>query len=337
MRAAGEAAVIAHKPDRVGERPLPTSRYESAESFVVPRGAVYVAARSGEERSQHAIALQQRSPGASFLEIVEQTRSSFRLEGTEGEVELRSRVQLGEFWASISAASACFIDITGLTHSVWSALIGAGLRAGAMVEAVYVEPMRYRENAIADPSRDLFDLTVGFEGLAPLPGLARLAEPHESAFWFVPLLGFEGRRFSYMKEQVAPIGRHTVPVIGVPGFQPEFVGFAYHGNQEPLREDEVWQNIAYATANCPFSLFYLLEDLCDRLQSDFLKIATIGTKPHSLGAVLFALTNPDRVEILYDHPQRKSERTTGKARLLVYHLHAFEPVVSAALTGEAAP
>ena len=325
--------MITHRPDLVGRRPLPTTLYEDTASFMVPDGAAYVAARRGEERSEHAIALQQRSPGAVFIEVIEQSRSSFKIEGREEPVRLRSPRELAAFWSSVSDSGTYFVDITGLNHSVWAALIGAALDVGLMVEAVYVEPASYKPNTIADPSRDLFDLTAGFEGLSPLPGLARLAEPEESDFWFVPLLGFEGRRFSYMKDQVAPIGRHTVPVIGVPGFQPEFVGFAYHGNQEPLREDEVWQNVAYATANCPFSLFYLLEDLSRELPGAFLKVATIGTKPHSLGAVMFALRNRDQVEILYDHPVRKKERTSGKARLLVYHLHAFEPTPAPALAG----
>jgi hypothetical protein len=322
-----------HRPDLVGRRPLPTTMYEDASDFKVPAGAVYIAARRGEERNEHAIALQERSPEALFVEVVEQSRADFRIEGQDSSVPLRSPRELAAFWSSVNRDGVCFVDITGLDHSVWSALIGAALQAKLLVEAVYVEPARYKPNTITDPSRDLFDLTVGFGGLAPLPGLARLADPPESDFWFVPLLGFEGRRFSYMKDQVAPIGRHTIPIIGVPGFQPEFVGFAYHGNQEPLREDDVWQNVTYATANCPFSLFYLLEDLSRDLPGAFLKIATIGTKPHSLGAVLFAQRHPDQVEILYDHPVRKKERTSGKARLLVYHLHAFEPTPSEALLG----
>ena len=261
-----------------------------------------------------------------FVDVVEQDRAGFRLEGEQAAIALRSPRELSQFWALRGLGRHCYVDITGLTHSVWAPLVASALRAAITLDVVYVEPLRYRENEIADPSRDLFDLTVAFEGLAPLPGLANLADPVEDEFWFVPLLGFEGRRFSYMRDQVAPMSRRTIPVIGVPGFQPEFVGFAFHGNEEPLSDEATWQQVAFATANCPFSAYRLLGDLVAHVGGAFLKVATIGTKPHSLGAVLFALVHPEWVEILYDHPQRKKERTSGRARLLIYHLHSFPPL-----------
>jgi hypothetical protein len=323
------------RPERVVTRPTATTVYDSVEGFVVPSDALYIAATSGEERSQHIVDLQSRSPGAVFLEIIGQSRASFGL--VDGrEVALRSASELDSFWKGIGSGRQCFVDITGLTHSVWASLLASALRRHIEVEAVYVEPLRYKENQLADPSRDLFDLTVAFEGLAPLPGFASLQDPPEDEFWFIPLLGFEGRRFSYMRDQVAPLGGHTIPVIGVPGFQPEFVNFAYHGNEAPLLDDEAWHHVVYATANCPFSAFDLLIDIRERLAGGFMKIATIGTKPHSLGAVLFALAHPDSAEILYDHPQRKKERTYGQARLLVYHLHAFDPAQRAGTLAELA-
>ena len=79
----------------------------------------------------------------------------------------------------------------------------------------------------------------------------------------------------------------------------------------------------FATANDPFSLYYLLQDIADENRDDLLKIAPIGTKPHALGAVLFAITNPQKVELVYDHPIRKAKRTQGFSRLLVYHVSTF--------------
>jgi hypothetical protein len=56
---------------------------------------------------------------------------------------------------------------------------------------------------------------------------------------------------------------------------------------------------------------------------DLLKIAPIGTKPHALGAVLFCLSRPDSVELVYDHPIRKANRTIGASRLLVYTISSL--------------
>jgi hypothetical protein len=124
-------------------------------------------------------------------------------------------------------------------------------------------------------------------------------------------------------EQVQPPGRKIVPVIGVPGFRPEYPFHTYHGNTLPLRQTVSWKNVRYAIANCPFSLLYVLQDIAAEHPLDLVKIAPIGTKPHALGAVLFALTSPRRVELVYDHPVRKATRTIGRSRILVYHVSAL--------------
>ena len=51
-----------------------------------------------------------------------------------------------------------------------------------------------------------------------------------------------------------------------------------------------------------------------------LKVAAIGTKPHSIGAVLQAIAHPERIELVYDHPIRKAGRTEGEYRTLLYHV-----------------
>lgn len=45
----------------------------------------------------------------------------------------------------------------------------------------------------------------------------------------------------------------------------------------------------------------------------------MGTKPHALGAALFA-TVFDDVELVYDHPIRKQNRSSGAGRCHVYHV-----------------
>ncbi len=140
---------------------------------------------------------------------------------------------------------------------------------------------------------------------------------------FVPLLGFEGTRLAYITENVQPPGGKTVPVVGAPGFRPEYPFYAYHGNRSALSETRAWKNVRFSIANCPFSLFYTLQDIADQYPRDLLKVAPIGTKPHALGAVLFAIVGRREVELVYDHPIRKKDRTEGASRLLVYHISAF--------------
>jgi hypothetical protein len=301
----------------VAEEPLFTQLVDDASTFDVPAGAAYVAGITDEVRSQHVEQLRTRSPRATFVDLAENAAGTVTWQhgGQSGSARLRSQSELDEFWSQLGDG-VMYLDITGLSHSVWAPLTAAAVRVGAHLRAVYVEPLKYRRNALPSGA-ELFDLSKGFGGLAPLPGFARLDDPDEDDFYFIPLLGFEGRRFSYLLGEVAPAGDHVIPIVGVPGFQPEFVGYAYDGNRIPLLDSDAWHRVKYATANCPFSLFYELEAIAAAHPSAVLKIAPIGTKPHGLGAVLFAIANPS-AELLYDHPLRNPGRTEGAARLLVY-------------------
>lgn len=281
---------------------------------------------SDEPRSLHVQALRGRAPETRFVEVTTQTRDActWTEDGNaEQEIQLTAASSIDNFWSHVESPDGTYLDITGLEHHVWAAFIASAIRSQVALKVVYVEPLKYRRITITDGGGDLFDLSSGFAGIAPLPGFARLAEPEDDEFFFLPLLGFEGRRFSYLLSEVAPAGGNVFPVIGVPGFQPEFVGFAYDGNMNPLLESEAWQRAFYATANCPFSLFYALQDFRANYPSGYFKVATIGTKPHSLGAVLFAIAYPRQVELIYDHPRRKDKRTEGAARLLVYDVGAL--------------
>ena len=184
---------------------------------------------------------------------------------------------------------------------------------------VYVEPGAYRFS-LTPTEGEIFDLSERIIGISPLPGFASLTDPSEDDFCFVPLLGFEGARLAYILENVQPPGGKIFPVIGVPGFEPEYPFYTYHGNRLPLSETRAWRNVRFAKANCPFSLFYTLQQIAREYPRDTLKIAPIGTKPHALGAVLYTLASSTPVELVYDHPIRKAMRTSGTARLLLFHV-----------------
>jgi hypothetical protein len=297
-----------------------------ASAFVLAAPSVYVSGRSDEERSFHVANLATRCPDTRFVDVLPGGEGTVVIRDGDDdlEVSLRSARRLGEFWQRYSLPP--YLDITGLSHPVWAALLRSALSVDCAIRVVYVEPLRYRFNRIRTEG-ELFDLSTRFDGIGPLPGFLSLAEPNEDEVIFVPLLGFEGPRFSMVLNQVQVSRERVVPIVGVPGFQPEFVYYAYQGNRLPMEETLSWMSVQYAAANCPFSAFYALDAIAQQSDGAFLRVAPIGTKPHGLGAVLFALANPDRVEIIYDHPVRREGRTSGAARLLVYHLYALRPVL----------
>jgi hypothetical protein len=307
----------------VRDRPLLTDLYDSISAFAPPADSAYFYGVSPEVRSDHVAAWQANARDVRFIKIVNSTATTVTIEngGTVTEYPLRSHSRLRALVSAFVGATL-YLDITGLPHHVWAPLLRAMLRTGQPTKGVYVEPKDYKFSE-APTEGDIFDLSERISGIAPIPGFTSLNEARNNNVCFVPLLGFEGPRLAYLIEQIQPPGAKIVPVIGVPGFRPEYPFYAFLGNRVPLAETKAWRNVRFAIANCPFSLFFLLGDIASEYQRHTIKIAPIGTKPHALGAVLFAIVSPRPVELVYDHPIRKTGRTTGALRLLVYHLSSL--------------
>lgn len=310
----------------IRDEPVLTTAVALAD-FVPEKASAYIFGTSVEERSAHSADWESRARSVRFVRIIDQKPSAFQFErqDTSQNVLLRSRDRLLQFWRDIPEDTV-YLDITGLGHHVWAPLLRFGMSAKKRMIGVYVEPADYRPS-LTPTEGEIFDLSERISGISPIPGFASLTEPGDRDFCFIPLLGFEGTRFAYLLEQVQPPGGKIVPIVGVPGFRAEYPFHTYLGNRNPLLETRAWKNVRYAQANCPFSLFYTLREIASLFPRDTLKIAPIGTKPHAIGAVLFALASSRTVELVYDHPIRKASRTAGTARLLLYELSAL------ALTG----
>ncbi|CAE6816114.1 hypothetical protein R69776_05918 [Paraburkholderia nemoris] len=301
--------------------PILTDTYESAADFRPVGNCIYVFASAGEARAKHMESWRASAGAVRFCEVEAEDFDQFRIKETGETLSLRSAVQLASVWNGLDDDATIYIDITGLTHAVWAGLLKSAIREKKRVFAVYVEPDQYSRSA-APVEGQVYDLSTSIQGIMPLAGYAVLSPKNNVDFTFVPLLGFEGTRLRHVIEQVQPGYERITPVIGSPGFKPWYVFETYLGNRAALMETEAWQAVRYAPANCPFSCFYLLQEIAAGTNAGSLKIALVGTKPHALGAVLFALTSTTPTELVYDHPIRKAGRTNGTARLHVYHVSA---------------
>ncbi len=212
-----------------------------------------------------------------------------------------------------------YIDISGLAHHVWSALLNAARRLGKRIRVVYAEPERYKPHP-SPASPTVFDLSIGFQGVAPLPGFARLSGPtDETKTLLVALLGFEGSRPEHLALEIDSVPT-VIPIVGVPGFRLEYPSFTIACNRPFLEEYRAHANIRLARASCPFEAFETLVALKEDYPEHYMYLAPIGTKPHSLGAVWFALENPTTTELLYDHPVRKAGRSQGLGLIHIYEI-----------------
>jgi hypothetical protein len=304
------------------DQPILTDTFSAASQFLPPADSVYIYRSSGEDRSDHIESWRGKVSGLRLVQVTDETQNDFSVAGHEVRYLLRSTESVLRLWSQIQRATHVYLDITGLTHPVWAAILRSAVTAHVDLSVVYVEPDRYTRSS-APVEGQIYDLSTRISGIAPLPGFARLSDRASRDFMFVAFLGFEGTRLSYLIEQVQPSVDQVVPVVGCPGFRPYYLFDAYSGNRRPLIETSAWHAMRFAPANCPFACFYLLQELAENNPRRTIKIAPIGTKPHALGAVLFAIAATHPTELVYDHPIRKPGRSSGSDRLLVYHVAAL--------------
>lgn len=305
----------------IRDRPRLTESFDRVVQFSPDAGSAYLFANNGEARSAHISEWMRSASDVEFVEIESQDGEVFSSLGVE--ISPRRSSDLVGFTKSISA-NLVYLDITGLSHYVWAPVLKVLMAEGREVRVAYVEPDAYRRSS-APVEGHIYDLSASISGIAPIPGFAFLSSraSDEENFLFIPLLGFEGVRYKYLLEQIQPRNENIFPVVGLPGFKMWYVFETYSGNSYPLRESASWRQVQYAAANCPFSCFFTLMDLRAKNPRKLLKVAPIGTKPHALGAVLFAIHEGANVELVYDNPVRKSGRTDGSDRLLIYHVSAL--------------
>ncbi|HWA54872.1 MAG TPA: hypothetical protein VG816_11925 [Solirubrobacterales bacterium] len=303
-------------------QPTLSELYPKLDDFQPVPDSVYVFGTTPEERSAHSQDWENRATGVEFIRLAEEIDNvaKFTWNGEEASLTLRNSAALREFWSNFSGR-VFYLDITGLGHHVWAPLLRAAGEVGGDIRVVYVEPTDYTQSA-APTEGEIFDLSEKITGIAPLPGFASFRIAPEDDFVLVALLGFEGTRFAYLLEMVQPPADHVIPLVGAPGFRPEYPFYAYHGNQSPLLDTRGWAAVKYVTANCPFQMFATLKEIEDSASAP-IKIAPIGTKPHSLGAILYAISRQGDVELVYDHPVRTAKRTRGASRALIYHVSSL--------------
>jgi hypothetical protein len=309
---------------RVDEPVFTTVQEDVSRLRPVP-GSLYITGISVEERSSHTAKWEANCGDVTFARLKTHDRAAATVtiaDRTET-FRLRSSTEVGRFLDK--RYTAVYLDVTGLPHHVWAPLL-KGLRTrGEPAFAVYVEPGDYRFSSTPTEAT-IFDLSESIEGIGPLPGFVSLSDDAANDALFVPLLGFEGARFRFMLEAAQPKRANICPLVGVPGFRPEYPFYTYVGNRLQLEETKAWQNVRFAPANCPFSAYQVFEELSAEHFSRRLRIALIGTKPHALGAILYYLDHPNTTEIVYDYPVRKERRTIGISRVCVYDLSLLPPI-----------
>lgn len=215
------------------------------------------------------------------------------------------------------------IDITSIKHPIlfyFLSILRQRMNPKSLL-ITYTEPEEYEQQRIENVTKK-FDLTEKFCSVKPIPGFLRVNDYNKERL-LVALMGFEGNRFSKAFEDVNPATRKTYAVVGLPSFQPGWQYYVYSENQYALEQSRAYHLMKQATANEPFGVYNILHNIKQNNPQYELTVAPIGTKPHSLGACMFALDNSD-VQLYYDFPSfGDKKRTIGIGNTFIYNLTDF--------------
>lgn len=276
--------------------------------------ALYLYGGDPEDRSEHcAKQLERTNPHCRFENIIYYKDDTIVIKGNEDVRVLLSDSEQLDSLLGIQTDSILYVDVTGLNCRVIAPILKQAIDNNIELRVVYVEPETYKIEEFQKIGIHK-DLCESVEGISPLPGMARIV-PHHGSPIFVVLLGFEGGRFSQIIQDQSPDYQNICPVLGVPGYQINYPYISMWGNRYPLNITKSWQKMQYAEANSVVDIYLKLSQLgFDNRDSDMV-VAPIGTKPHAVGAILYAICHPDKVEILYDNPIRTVHRTEGIGRV----------------------
>ena len=271
---------------------------------------------------------QQMDP-SSFAVILAKSAGlpdTFNIRFGDREIETNA-FDLRELLDIVPNGSSLVVDISGVDHTFWAGCMVAFRAQLSALYFIYTEPGAYkfaiRPSTTEDFETGIFDLSDRARGVSPLPRFANLHGPelYGGRSVFVPLLGFEGRRVLNVLSGLDPTPQDVVPIVGVPGYRLEFPSYTVTCNEVFFDDTHSEAKIRYAPANDPFVARDVLRSIGEDFPDTYMYIAPIGTRPHAVGALMFADEERERAEILFDHPIRKSESRQGTGNAHLYRIY----------------
>lgn len=192
--------------------------------------------------------------------------------------------------------------------------------SGLRVVILYVEPEEYSSEVNKILEHEEFSLSnevSGFEGT----GIPTISMPVESELGrrFIFFVGFEGGRLQNAIETYDVATDEARIYFGLPAFKAGWEVKSIRRNLQALHDQSFSTRIGYCSAsNCTDALksIYKVKSFDDETIN---YIVPLGTKPNSLAAILSMLEYPETTRLLYDQPDKRSERSKGVGRRHYYH------------------
>lgn len=223
---------------------------------------------------------------------------------------------------NISGSSVC-IDITCLSQPIIFLLVKLLLSEvkPKRLFASYTEPRKYLRVSQVLTDDEEFDLYEEIKGCNySVPGFSKINRNKDELL--VAPFGFERQRLISIYENVEPRGG-LIPILGFPSFVPGWDLTALYMNYKVISDADSEQKIKFCEASSPFGIFSLLKTLYDNYSAKYrILLAPLGTRPHALGAAIFA-TKFRECHLIYDFPIEKKFRSESILKSSIYHLSNF--------------
>ena len=294
---------------------LYTKKWDDLSIVVLESDALYLYAQDPEDRSRHCSSILSKNNIDTIFKEISINDNDERVISSDNQiVPLSSTDAIGSFFSSYTF-HILYLEVTGMCCRLVAPLMKYAIKNNIEIRIVYSEPKEYLLSEFQKEGLNK-DLSESVAGVNPLPGFIRLV-PFKEEPLFVVLLGFEGGRFSYLVKNKQPSYDKILPVVGVPGYSMHYPFVTFWGNRNELKTTKAYERIVYAEANSIVDSYLTLGKISYDKRGTNMIVAPIGTKPHAIGAILYAIKNPDKVELLYDNPKRSLHRTIGVGHILV--------------------
>lgn len=207
------------------------------------------------------------------------------------------------------------IDITSLQHVVIACLLKKILTEikPAKVFLTYVKPETYIQDEVK-----LYDFSADFSAPMAIPGFASCSKKEEI---LVPFLGFEGIRLKNIigDEHYSDIN----PIVGFPSDDPIWQFETLKYCKDAIVEQDAQLKIRKCKADSVYDAYCELEKIATDYNAKPMVIAPLGTRPHFVAAVIYALRHKKESRIIYDNAIEKNNYTNGIRNIKVYHISRF--------------
>lgn len=279
-----------------------TTRFSNAKDIVLPDGCILFHGVSLDDRGENALSLNE-SKDLTKLKV-SYFYETMRLAVGNEEIDADDCDPImHKYILSPIVFEATTLGLAELYCAIRS-IINLGVKR---FDVLYGEPAGYAQDRIGGDSFALSNKIVGYR---PIPNaVVDLSSDNVEAGVF--FLGYEPERLERALEEYQMIASKEIKVVfGVPAFKPSWELNSFVPHLQSLSDKSF--DIAYCSANDPSAAYELLEktkrSLGDGCQ---MFVAPIGTKPCGVATALFASMNQNQVGILYDHPDKKKERSKG--------------------------